>query len=287
MWCAGPSYSQDFATVISVLGVRIAFEELLFEKGSWFGMSEEKRYHANLLNSVDRWAYARQENISSQDSQTIERYFKHSVRGFKAFLGKYLPSQKDVLILDLPCGEGRVVYVLQAMGYKNVSGYDLDVKRLETGRKLELPIYEGDAFEILKKQEDNSVGCIFSMDFLEHLEKEKVIEFLELTYRKITAGGKIFLRTPCADSPFGSQHIYNDFTHKWAATSGVLYRLLSSVGFSEVFVFGEEPKIGMRFGFLRVLSYKIAKSVAGVFLILMNLGKQKIWSRSMWAVAKK
>ena len=250
-------------------------------------MSEEKRHFANLLSSVDCWAYARQENISSQDSQTIERHFKHSVRGFKAFLGKCLPSQQNALILDLPCGEGRMVYVLRAMGYKNVSGYDLDVKRLETGKKLELPIYEGDVFEILKKQEDNLVGCILSMDFIEHLEKEKVIEFLELAYRKIAPGGKMILRTPCADSPFGGQHIYNDFTHKWAATSGVLYRLLSSVGFLEVSVFGEEPNIGMKFGFLRVLFYRIAKFVANGFLILMNIGRQKIWSRSMWAVAKK
>jgi len=250
-------------------------------------MSKEKQHCANILSSVDSWAYARQENISSQDSQIIERDFNHSVRSLKAFLGTYLPSQKDVLILDIPCGEGRMVYALRAMGYKNVSGYDLDVKRLETGKKLEMPIYEGDAFEILKKQEDNLVGCILSMNFIEHLEKEKVIEFLELAYRKIAPGGKMILRTPCADSPFGGQHIYNDFTHKWAATSGVLCHLLSSVGFSGVFVFGEEPKRGMKFGFLRVLSYRIAKFVANVFLISMNIGKQKIWSRSMWAVAEK
>lgn len=71
------------------------------------------------------------------------------------------------------------------MGYNNILGYDIDTKRLETGLKLNLPLKEGDVFEVLQKSENDSIDCIFSTDFLEHLEKEDAIRFLELAYSRI------------------------------------------------------------------------------------------------------
>lgn len=217
----------------------------------------------------------------------LESNFRHSARFYRALLKRHLPAGKNSLVLDLPCGEGRMIYALRAMGYQNASGYDIDKSRLETGKKLGLPLYEGDVFEVLGRHKDNSIDCIISMDFLEHLEKIDVVRFLELTYRKIAPGGVIIVRTPCADNPFGTRHIYNDFTHKWAATSGVLHQLLCAVGFSSVVVFGEEPNFALRLGFLRVSIFYLAKFLANLFSRAFGQDAIKIWTPSMWAAARK
>ncbi len=250
-------------------------------------MPEKKNKCSDSLSAVDRWAYTHRGKMSSQDSHMLERDFRHSARFYRALLKNYLPARKNSLVLDLPCGEGRMIYGLRALGYQNVSGYDLDKSRLEIGKILDLPLYEGDVFEVLRKHKDNSIECIISMDFLEHLEKDDVIHFLELTCQKIASGGVIIIRTPCADNPFGSRHIYNDFTHKWAATSGVLRQLLCATGFSSAVVFGEEPNFAMRFGFLRVLFFYMAKFIANLFLKGFGQSALRIWTPSMWAVARK
>jgi SAM-dependent methyltransferase len=228
-----------------------------------------------------------QKNLSLQGRETIERDFIHSARFYRALLKKYLPTSKNIQIMDIPCGEGRMIYVLKTMGYNNVSGYDLDKQRLKTARKLNLHVNEGDVFQVLAECDNDSIDCLFTMDFLEHLEKKNVIFFLQQAFDKITPGGTLFVRMPCASNPFGIRHIYNDFTHKWAATHGVLWQLLHATGFSSVVVFGEEPNIGMRLGFLRVACFCFARFMANCFLRCLGQMPVKIWTSSMWAVARK
>ncbi|MCP4713519.1 MAG: class I SAM-dependent methyltransferase [Deltaproteobacteria bacterium] len=235
---------------------------------------------------ADAWTYQHQHNLTALDEQAIDDTFKHSVRFYRALLAEYLPPDKNVLIMDLPCGEGRMVYALKEMGYHNVQGYDLDTARLLTGQKLGLPLLEGDCFRTLAGQKDNSIDMIVSMDFLEHLEKNEVIDFLKQAAAKTAPGGTFVVRTPCADNPFGIRHIYNDFTHKWAATSGVLEQLLHSAGFAETVVFGEDPNSGMRFGAVRMMIFRIATGAANLFTRALGQGSLDIWTPSMWAVAR-
>ncbi|MCD6365028.1 MAG: methyltransferase domain-containing protein, partial [Planctomycetes bacterium] len=207
----------------------------------------------NSLSAVDRWVYARQANLSAMTDEMLDADFKHSARFYRALLGRRLPADKNACILDIPCGEGRMAYALRAMGYDNVTGYDLDTKRLDTGRRLGLSLEEGDCLKVLSGLPDGSVDCIFSLDFLEHLVKADVLRFLAEVSRCIAPDGMVCIRTPCADSPFGLRDIHNDFTHKWAATSGVLAQLLEAGGLTDVEVFGQEPNMRMRWGVPRVL----------------------------------
>ncbi len=237
--------------------------------------------------SADDWYYCHQSIASVEGKQALKGDFDHSVQFYHALLREYLPMNKEASIMDLPCGEGRMVYALRAMGYRHIRGYDQDNNRLNTGRKLELPVYEGDVFEVLRSVENGSIDCIIAMDFIEHLKKENVICFLDQAFSKIAPGGALIVRTPCADNPFGIHDIFNDFTHKWAATSGVLRQLLRNTGFSDVRVFGEKPRLSMRFGFIRVLLYIVAATTAGLFLEMLGHGRLRIATSSMWAVARK
>jgi len=239
------------------------------------------------LSRVDRWVYERQSHNGQVAKAELEKRYAKAGRFYRVLLQRYLPKDKESLILDLPCGEGKMVWALKEMGYGQVRGYDLDERRLGVGRKMGLDVYEGEVFEVLGAQEDGSVGGIFSVDFLEHLEKEKVIDYLQLVSAKLKNEGVFVVRMPCADSPYGGRHIFNDFSHKWAATSGVLKELLKGAGFEKVEVFGEEPRAGMRYGRLRRVVFKGCAFVRNILVRGMGQGKIRIWTCSMWAVAIK
>ena len=235
----------------------------------------------------DAWTYARQRNQSALGAAEIESSFAHSVRFYRALLGDHLPGDRDALVLDLPCGEGMMVYALRQLGYRNVSGYDLDRERLTTGEKLGLPLHHGDVFEVLESCGDGSVGCVLAMDFVEHIEKPQVIQFLSLVHAKLARGGVLLVRTPCADSPQGPTHVFNDFTHKWGATSGVLRWLLEAAGFAGVQVLGEHPQRAMSWGWLRVPLFAASSAIANGYLRLLGLPPYSIWSGSMWGIGRK
>ncbi len=242
---------------------------------------------APAISGTDHWAYQRQPNGLDERETRLRAGFESRVRFYRSLLGKFLPANKDEAILDLPCGEGQMLYTLHRLGYSNLKGFDIDARRVAVGRRLDLPTFEGNVFDILLAHPNASISCVVSMDFIEHIEKEDVVRLLDLVQRRLRPGGRLILRTPCADSPFGSRHIHNDFTHKWAATSGVLRGLLTSGGFVDVAVFGEHPKVDMRRGVPRVLSFWAASFMGNMITRALNIGRIEIWSSSMWAIATK
>lgn len=237
-------------------------------------------------NRLDDWVYKHQDARSDWSPAALENAFRRDARYFRALLSNYLPKDRDAEILDVPCGEGAIVYSLLLMGYRNVHGYDLDSRRVEVARKLALPVSEADVFNVLRQRGNGTVSCIVSASFIEHLEKMAAIDFISLAFEKLASGGTLILATPCADSPFGMAHVFNDLTHKWAATSGVLRWLLSSCGFDKVNIFGDHPKWSMSYGFVRVPLFSLATAPSSMYMKAMGQGRT-IWSPTMWAAATK
>lgn len=219
--------------------------------------------------------------------EAIRRDFQNSIKYYRARLGKYLPDALDARILDIPCGEGRFLFTLKALGYKNFYGIDLDEGRIDTCLSLGLPATKGDVFTFLKREKDSSIDFIISMDFLEHLEKEQVIDFLQLVNHKLVRGGRFILRMPCADGFFGGRHIFNDFTHKWGATSGVIRDLLVANGFENAIVLGEDPVVLKPWDVIRIPLFLITRLLTKYFLLALGLTPPVIWSNSMFAVTEK
>jgi SAM-dependent methyltransferase len=237
--------------------------------------------------NVDNWVYTHQTLPHSISKDDVEQDFRESLPYYSYRLKGVLPENISARILDLPCGDGRFLYFLRQHGYNNTIGYDIDTNRISTGRLLDLPVNHGDVFEYLIDQPENSIDCIISMDFLEHLEKHIVLKWLELVFSRLSKEGIFLLRMPCADSLFGCRDIYNDFSHKWGATSGALKRLLSFAGFSNIIVFGEDPIFARWWDILRVVLSKNFRFFASVLFRLMGVSRPVIWSSSMWAVCKK
>src|ERR1051325_4361275 len=102
--------------------------------------------HGN-MTAADRWAYQHQANRSTQEDGRLRSSYDHGVQFYRALLREHLPTDSRELILDLPCGEGQMLYTLRKLGYHHTEGFDIDANRVAVGKRLGLPVAVGDVFE--------------------------------------------------------------------------------------------------------------------------------------------
>jgi len=218
--------------------------------------------------------------------ESLTARFMQLSKWYDGRLSPYLPKNKQARCLDIPCGFGNFLYFLEGKGYSNIQGVDLDAKQVELAALVELPAVQGDAFQILS-DEVSSFDQISSLDFIEHLDKDKVLEFLSLAYSALKPGGTIILRAPCGDGPFGAHDAWNDLTHQWGMTSNVVRTLLEMHGFKNVKILDERPQPGGIIDTFRWLVFFPAKLIADGFCMALGMRPPAIWTRSMIAIGHK
>jgi SAM-dependent methyltransferase len=235
----------------------------------------------------DRNHYAFQgTKIGHSDLKKIEADFRHKMPWYAHFLKKYLPVDLNAPILDVPCGHGNFLYFLKHQGYRNVRGIDGEPRRIAIAHQLGLSVAElGDAFDAVQKADD--IAMIVCLDFLEHIEKFQVPEFLRDCRQALRKGGVLIVRLPFTDSLLGAHDLGNDFTHKWAANSGVIEGLFLEAGFTHVVVKDERPVPYKPLNYIRLFIFHLMKALTNAYLILVGLGPLKIWSRSGYVIGIK
>jgi SAM-dependent methyltransferase len=208
---------------------------------------------------------------------------------YRNFLAPWLPTDRATPMIDVPCGPGNLLYALRELGYSRVVGYDADAGQVKAALALGLPAEQADAFDILARQAPESVARVFSLDFIEHLEPSRAADFCRAVHRVLAAGGYFLVRTPSADGPFGAHDRFNDVTHRWAMTYEAAHALLGMTGFdpNAVQVIQEAPVPYKWQNRLRRLLFDVTTRTMGGFLELAGIGAPRIWTRSMWIVARK
>jgi SAM-dependent methyltransferase len=195
-----------------------------------------------------------------------------------------LPARRDAAWLDAPCGYGNFLYFLRSMGYSDVSGYDMDPEQVRLAQLLKLPASQGDALAAVADS-SRSFDGIASIDFLEHISRDQALRFLSDCRDRLRPGGVLLVRAPCADGPFGSRDVWNDLTHKWAATSNLLCAILRLSGFERVQILDERPQPYNALNRIRLLGFYPARALASLWLVALGIAPPAVWSSSMWAVA--
>jgi len=221
-----------------------------------------------------------------QTRESLTARFMKLAKWYDGRLKFYLPKDKQARCLDVPCGFGNFLYFLKGKGYSNIQGVDLDAKQVELAALVDLPAIQGDAFQILSDAEA-SFDQISSLDFIEHLDKDKVLKFLSLTFAALKSGGTLILRAPCGDGPFGAHDAWNDLTHQWGMTSNVVRTLLEMHGFENIRILDERPQPGGVVDTVRWLIFFPAKMIADGFCIALGMRPPAIWTRSMIAIGYK
>ena len=149
----------------------------------------------------------------------------------KYYLRNWLPVDKESRIIDLACGEGHILHMLHRMGYVNVEGVDISDSQLRIARQISDRAVKADVLEYLKIT-NSKYDLILSFDLIEHLQKDEVLEFIDLCKVRLNVNGRLVLQTPNATSPFFGDVRYGDITHELGFTPNILSQLLRRSGFT-------------------------------------------------------
>ncbi len=178
------------------------------------------------------------------DLEPLKPYLRHTPAGAQ--------------ILDIGCGDGRVLRRLLAEGYR-AEGLDLNAELVAHCVAGGLPVTQGDAREVLPRWAGKFE--VYSMlDFVEHIPMDALLEILGIIARQ--KGARIWIQTPNLDSVMGFKFWFHMPSHVLPLHPHVLRKLLARLGYriiSEWTDYGGLPWTGFR----RWLSLKILNGLLG------------------------
>ena len=161
-------------------------------------------------------------------------YLKKSKHG-KQFI-EFLPSNRDIKIIDLGCGTGSLVSGLKNCGYKHVSGIDVSHENIEQGKLADLDIEHGEIIDFLDQAIENNKNydVIFLMDVLEHLDDNELFDVVDKVKKVLSGDGIFIIKTINAESLISGMGRYMDITHERSFTSHSMKELMSAFGYQEL-----------------------------------------------------
>ncbi|QLE57818.1 bifunctional 2-polyprenyl-6-hydroxyphenol methylase/3-demethylubiquinol 3-O-methyltransferase UbiG [Nostoc sp. TCL26-01] len=171
----------------------------------------------------------------------FEDMFRGSREDIFNRLKVYLPIIKeanigtsDSPILDIGCGRGEWLELLQEKGY-TARGLDINRVMIEQCRVRGLEVTEGDVISYLQSLPDASLGAVTGFHIIEHLPFEVLLKLFTEAVRVLKRGGLVIFETPNPDNILvGSNTFYLDPTHRNPLPSPMITFVAQSFGLSEV-----------------------------------------------------
>lgn len=192
-------------------------------------------------------------------------------KAFDYFLRRWLPESRNAAILDVACGDGKLLSFFQRRGYTNLSGVDISPQQVGIARQVIPSVQEADVLEFLQAQSQGRYDLITGLDIIEHLRKDEVFVLLDGCHNALRDGGRIVLQTPNACSPWGAQLRYADFTHELGLDPNSITRLLRLCGYTDIEV-RETGPVPWGYSFASSLRWICWQAVRGM-LKLYNLAE--------------
>src|SRR5262249_31886939 len=117
---------------------------------------------------------------------------------FRKLFLPFVPANKNATILDVGCGYGEFLHFLQLAGYTATKGVDLNQGELDVGRTLGVKNLErAESLEFLRHSREE-FDFISAIDVMEHVPKDKVLEFLDLIHTSLHPGATFLCQVPNA-----------------------------------------------------------------------------------------
>jgi len=224
---------------------------------------------------------------TGQAGKTIEqKNFKNPY--FEKLVRQHLPNKSDLLIADLACGHGRLLYSLKRHGFSNIHGVDISQEQIDIAHKL--GISEAKCQDInlfLEENKEKSFDVIFLMDILEHLESQEVLDLLDKVNDSLGSNGMVVIHVPNAAGIFGMRIRYGDFTHQHAFTPKSIQQILRACHFNQVECFEDKPTIHGMKSLVRFILWQVLTLPFRILLTAETGATKHIISQNMLVVSKK
>jgi 2-polyprenyl-3-methyl-5-hydroxy-6-metoxy-1,4-benzoquinol methylase len=144
-----------------------------------------------------------------------------------------LPPPAAGPVVDIGCGRGELVRLLQADGY-DAEGIDISPEQVTLAAAAGITgVRQGD-FRALLGARPARYAAITATDLLEHLTKPEVLATFDDVAAALAPGGVFMARVPNAVSPLGGHIRAGDFTHQTSFTARSIRQIAAAAGFEKV-----------------------------------------------------
>ena len=141
-----------------------------------------------------------------------------------------LPLPSAGPVVDLGCGRGELVRLMQADGFM-AEGVDISPEQIALARAAGITgVHQGD-FRAVLAAHPAYYAAITAIDLLEHLTKSEVLRTFDDAFAALAPGGVLVARVPNAVSPLGGHIRDGDFTHQTSFTARSIRQLATAAGF--------------------------------------------------------
>lgn len=172
-------------------------------------------------------------NFKDTGSAFDEAAAATAARAYRVYLNGWLPSNRNAEVVDVACGNGKLLHCFRGLGYSNLTGVEISPGQIALARQVSANVVHQDAVTFLE-QNPNRFDLVTGIDIVEHFCKPEVLRFLDQCYSSLNPQGRLVLQTPNADSPWGISLRYGDFTHETGFSPDLLSRLMRLSGFQEI-----------------------------------------------------
>jgi SAM-dependent methyltransferase len=196
-------------------------------------------------------AYASQ-HVGSGGDEAAALVYRRDIRPL-------LPSPAAGPVVDLGCGRGELVRLLETDGF-DAEGIDISPEQAALAHAAGVPrVRQGDFRTILAAQPAHYVA-ITATDLLEHLTKPEVLQTFDDAAAALAPGGVFVGRVPNAISPLGG-HIRNgDFTHQTSFTARSIRQLAAAAGFDSVLARSSPPVVHGLASAARAMTWQVVSA---------------------------